>query len=553
MELHIKLASETWEFEQIHRLNYRTFVEEIPQHPPNTEKRLVDRFHPENTYIIALHKQQLIGMIAVRGTRPFSLDAKLPSLDQYLPSGRAPVEIRLLAVEPHMRKTMVFLSLLDFAVKHCQQQGYDLAVISGTTRQQKLYRHLGFLPFGPLIGTSAAQYQPMYLTLETYQQVMDKSAALRKTLRELPETHNGLNFLPGPVQMTSEVRNAFSAPCISHRADTFLSMLKQASNKLCQITGARHAQILLGSGTLGNEVVAAQLSLLKTPGLIVSNGEFGERLIGHARRAQLKFNTLQYAWGTRMHLDEIKYALSQLPEDGWVWMVHHETSTGMLNPFAELKTLCTLHGLHLCLDCISSVGAIPVDLSAVYLATAVSGKGFGSYPGLSVVFHDYMPAPQPQTLPGYLDLGNWACQHSVPYTHSSNLMNAFLTALSQATPERMERIQNNMAWLRQELECCGLSALVSPQEACAAIVTLVSDQPGLTTAIGDELELHGCWLSYRSAYLRERHWLQISLLGNPSRAQLEKLMQLIRHACHRLQKTPAQNQQPANQAVNAMH
>ncbi|HRE06968.1 MAG TPA: hypothetical protein PKX00_15250 [Opitutaceae bacterium] len=31
--LHFKLATEAWEFEAIHRLNYRTFVEEIPQHP----------------------------------------------------------------------------------------------------------------------------------------------------------------------------------------------------------------------------------------------------------------------------------------------------------------------------------------------------------------------------------------------------------------------------------------------------------------------------------------------------------------------------------------
>ena len=30
-----RIAREPWEFEQIHRLNYRTFVEEIPQHPPN--------------------------------------------------------------------------------------------------------------------------------------------------------------------------------------------------------------------------------------------------------------------------------------------------------------------------------------------------------------------------------------------------------------------------------------------------------------------------------------------------------------------------------------
>jgi hypothetical protein len=40
-----KVASEDSEFEQIHRLNYRTFVEEIPQHGPNPDCTLVDRFN----------------------------------------------------------------------------------------------------------------------------------------------------------------------------------------------------------------------------------------------------------------------------------------------------------------------------------------------------------------------------------------------------------------------------------------------------------------------------------------------------------------------------
>ena len=44
-----KVASEDWEVEQIHQLNYRTFVEEIPQHHASPEQRLVDKFHAENT------------------------------------------------------------------------------------------------------------------------------------------------------------------------------------------------------------------------------------------------------------------------------------------------------------------------------------------------------------------------------------------------------------------------------------------------------------------------------------------------------------------------
>src|SRR5688572_1524319 len=145
-----KFATEDWEFEQIHRLNYRTFAEEIPQHEKSGNQRLVDKFHAENTYLICLSDQKLAGMLAVRGHRPFSLDQKLPQLDSYLPAQRTVCEIRLLAVEKEFRGAQVLQGILALLWQHGVEKGYDLAIISGTTRQLKLYRHLGFIPFGPV-------------------------------------------------------------------------------------------------------------------------------------------------------------------------------------------------------------------------------------------------------------------------------------------------------------------------------------------------------------------------------------------------------------------
>jgi len=163
-----KIATEPREFEQIHRLNYRTFVEEIPQHPLNSDGRLVDKFHDENTYVICLTGKRVVGMLCVRASRPFSLDAKVANLDSYLPAGCRACEFRLLAVEAAHRTGAVFLGLLRNMAAFCFEQGYDLAVISGTVRQAKLYRHIGFVPFGPLVGTPEALFQPMYLTREAF-------------------------------------------------------------------------------------------------------------------------------------------------------------------------------------------------------------------------------------------------------------------------------------------------------------------------------------------------------------------------------------------------
>src|SRR6185295_13824310 len=102
-----KFATEDWEFEGIHRLNYKTFVEEIPQHRASPAQRLVDKFHAENTYLICLSGRKLAGMLAARGNRPFSLDKKVENLDSHLPVGRRVCEIRLLAIEKKFRGAQV--------------------------------------------------------------------------------------------------------------------------------------------------------------------------------------------------------------------------------------------------------------------------------------------------------------------------------------------------------------------------------------------------------------------------------------------------------------
>jgi GNAT superfamily N-acetyltransferase len=162
--LRVKIASEDWELEQVHGLNYRTFVEEIPQHSPNEERRLVDRLLARSVCYVCLDGRRVRGMVVVCAERPFSLDAKLENLDAYLPPHRSPCEVRLLAVERDDRGGTVFAALMDAVLRHARRHGHDLAVLSGAERQLHLYHHMGCVPIGPRVGTAAAPYQGMYLT-----------------------------------------------------------------------------------------------------------------------------------------------------------------------------------------------------------------------------------------------------------------------------------------------------------------------------------------------------------------------------------------------------
>ena len=169
----VRIATEPWELAEIHRLNHAAFVEEIPQHAPHPSGVRVDPFHQDNTYLIAVRDRTVVGMVAVRDRRPFSLDLKLGNIDAYLTPASRCCELRLLTVVPGARLGRVLPRLLSALWMHCKEQGYERAVISATTRQLKLYRHLGFESFGPLIGAPDARFQPMVMTRERAETVLD--------------------------------------------------------------------------------------------------------------------------------------------------------------------------------------------------------------------------------------------------------------------------------------------------------------------------------------------------------------------------------------------
>ncbi|MGQ0545242.1 MAG: aminotransferase class V-fold PLP-dependent enzyme [Betaproteobacteria bacterium] len=495
-----KIATEPREFALIHDLNYRTFVEEIPQHPANRRRALVDAHHRENTYIICLAGDTLAGMVALRGRRPFSLDRKLADLDAHLPPGRRPCEIRLLAVEPAWRKTSVFLGLVLRLAEVARVRGYDLALISGTTRQLRLYGHLGFRPFGPLVGAAGAQYQPMQLTLEGFEERMGE------LLADHGPAQPAVSFLPGPVQVGAAAERAFRDAALSHRDERFGEMLGRVKSRLRELTLARHVSILLGSGTLANDAVAAQLAQRPGKGLVLANGEFGERLIDHARRWRLGFEAARVPWGEPLPLERIA---AQRPR--WLWIAHCETSTGMLNDLPAIVERCRASGSELCVDAISSLGTVPVDLAAVAFATAVSGKGIGAHAGLAIVLHRE-PA-RAGGVPRYLDLGLYGAEREVPFTLPSNLLASLQAALGDIGAARFERIRRAGALLRRRLGEAGFACLSAERHASPAVLTIALPRELPAAELAAGIAKFGYAVAWASAYLRSRNWVQVALMG----------------------------------------
>ena len=66
---------------------------------------------------------------------------------------------------------------------------------------------------------------------------------------------------------------------------------------------------------------------------MLANGEFGERLVRQASCAGLKYRELRFGWGDAWNFRAIERAIERTPT--WIWVVHLETSTGVLNDLCE--------------------------------------------------------------------------------------------------------------------------------------------------------------------------------------------------------------------------
>jgi len=517
----IKLAETGAEREQVHRLNYETFVEEIPQHAPNPERRLVDRFDAENEYAIALDGGgEVIGMLALRARRPFSLDQKLERLDDYLPPHRSLCELRLLAVRREHRHRVLMRDLVAFTAQRCIAAGHDLAVISGTTRQLALYRHLGFKPFGPLVGAPGAQFQPMFLSLEGLKasagEVLGVPAGAQAS--QAPA-----RFTPGPVPVSAATHAAMAEVAVAHRSPDFVECVARVRRALCELTGADDAALLVGTGTLANDAVALALRARPGRGLVLANGEFGERLIAQAICAGLEFDELQLPWGEPFAEPQIAEAVARSGAS-WLWGVHCETSTGVLNDLGALTRCAQRAHAALCLDCVSSIGVVPVRLEGVWLASASSAKGLAAYPGLAAVLVNGAAPRAVPPAPRYLDLAYWLRRDSVPFTHSSNLVAALDAALAHADWEaRLRDTAHDARWLRDTLRALGL-ALVAPEAASSPSVTSIALPSGVPAAeVGAAMLQRGFEIAWRSTYLASRNWVQVALMGDYDRIALRQL------------------------------
>jgi len=311
--------------------------------------------------------------------------------------------------------------------------------------------------------------------------------------------------MPGPAEIAGEVQAVFQQPPVSHRSADFIRRFEGVRSRLRVLTGAPHVALLQGSGTLANDAIAGCLS---GEGLILVNGEFGRRLAQQALRWQLPARILEWPWGTAWDLDQVR---AQIGSARWIWGVHLETSTGMLNDVQGLAGVAREAGVRLCLDYISSLGSVPIDLRDVWLASGVSGKSLGSYTGVGFVFASEVPRPA-HPGPAYLDVAETIRTEGPRFTFSSPLLFALERALE------MKYDYSKLGGLvREGLRNAGVTPLVDESVAAPTVTTFAPPGPAFLA----RCRALGYAVGGESDYMVARNLVQIATMGAVSPRHVE--------------------------------
>ncbi|NJN36388.1 MAG: aminotransferase class V-fold PLP-dependent enzyme [Nitrospiraceae bacterium] len=186
---------------------------------------------------------------------------------------------------------------------------------------------------------------------------------------------------PGPVNVSDRVRQALLHPDICHREDEFSELLHRIQTKLLKafVPGAESdyvAVVMTGSGTAAVE--AALMSSLPHGRriLILNNGVYGERMSQIIGLHRLGASELKCEWTVRPDPERLLLALRQHQEVHVVGMVHHETTTGLLNPVHEIAEIVDSQNRVFVLDAVSALAGETLDIakSHIYMVTGTAGK-----------------------------------------------------------------------------------------------------------------------------------------------------------------------------------
>lgn len=294
---------------------------------------------------------------------------------------------------------------------------------------------------------------------------------------------------PGPATTTDSVKYAQVIPDICPRENEFTELMNSIRRDLVKIArgGDDYACILFaGSGTAAMDACISSAVRPAAKIAIVNNGAYGQRMIDIARAYRIPYCEIKFALGQIPVLKTVEAALRKDDSIKYLAMVHHETTTGILNPIRNFGCLAKKHNLVFIVDTISSFAGIPIDVKKcnIDFMFSTSNKCIQGIPAIAFIICRKSQLEKIRDYPKrsfYLDLykqyeffeKTGQMQFTAPVQALYALRQAIDEFFKEGAKNRYNRYTQNWKILREGLEVLGFRFLLDKKYESHILTTVL--------------------------------------------------------------------------------
>ncbi|MGO0060961.1 pyridoxal-phosphate-dependent aminotransferase family protein [Brevibacillus fluminis] len=292
--------------------------------------------------------------------------------------------------------------------------------------------------------------------------------------------------IPGPTPIPPRVQQAMNHPMIGHRSGQFSKLFADVAKRLKPFFGtAQDVYILAGSGTSALEMAVVNTVGAGDEVAVLVSGAFGERFAKICERYDITAHRLNVPWGEPIRGEQLEAFLAEHPNVKAVFATQCETSTGILNPIAELAQVVRAKSDALFIvDAVSCLGAVPMEMDAWGVDIVVTGsqKAFMLPTGLAFIAAserawNVIDNRKPQAF--YLDLKAYRkslAEQTTPYTPAVSLIFGLEEVCNMLEEEGLENIFKRHELMRDmtraAMKALGIPLMTADEFGAATVTSL---------------------------------------------------------------------------------
>ncbi len=361
-----------------------------------------------------------------------------------------------------------------------------------------------------------------------------------------PDGQEDMPYLltPGPLTTSRGVKMALLADWGSRDVE-FRKLVKEIRQELLRLAGCDDSYecvIMQGSGTFAIEAALGSFApARRKKTLVVANGAYGERAAKILETIGRPHERISKADVTQIEPKHFKKLLEEDKAISHVWLIHCETTSGIVNPLSELAREVKSQGRIFMVDAMSSFGALEVDMARdeIDVLVSSSNKCIEGIPGFSYVLvkRDLLVASEAQSHSVVLDLyEQWKGLEATGqfrFTPPTHALVAFRQALRELDEEggpaqRERRYQRNADILLKGMVEIGIQPLLSGNEAGPIIQTFLTprDENFKFDEFYEALRKHG--FAIYPGKLTKRDSFRIGTIGHIDENVMTRVVEAIK-------------------------